>query len=616
MTGRDARPRKPRRRPPAGRPGAGPHAGAWLGLLPDAAIVVDPSGRILGANRRFAASLGRPLAACRGLRPGQWLVAADHERLQEALEAARRTPGRPRQPVELRLKAGRSVPRAFSVAFVDQGRYAETGGILGTLRPVAEGTRPASGMADSRLRLDLAQWSSQVGFWEMDVPADDTRWVNNWCEALGIDPCEGAGHEARWDANVHPEDLRAAASAFRDGLAGARDYYEAEYRMRTRRGGWRWIRERGRVVNRSARGEPLRMIGICVDIDELKRAEQEVHELRANLDLAVEAADLPVWVWDVERQDLRVNEPGRVRARLDGRRAPGRSGPGEQRFLRVHPDDVPRMREALADHEAGRKEMFEVEYRRRGPRGTWKWALDRGRIVRRNASGAAHIVRGVTIDIDERRRLEEAIFDAVNTERQRLSRDLHDGLSQELTGARLQLWQVVESLEARGDRLAGRAREAVDILSGAVETSRKLAYGLSPATSGPGGLREALAHLAGRLSRTSGVDVTFSSRGTAPVRIDATRAEHVYRIAQEAASNALKHATPRSVQLELDVDAERIRMRVTDDGTGIRRDRIGKGLGTRIMRSRANAVEGRLSIRRVARRGSRIEFECANRGAS
>ncbi len=444
----------------------------------------------------------------------------------------------------------------------------------------------------------------------MDVASDQTHWVNRWCQALGIDPCEGVGHELRWDATVHPDDLDIAAQSFRAGLSGAKEYYEAEYRVRTLKGAWRWIRERGRVVTRAEDGTAIRMIGICVDIDALKRAQQQVEELRANLDLAVESAQVPVWVWQVPADTISIREPvaGRARrhSRLDGAIQEGR-------FRRVHPDDIARMREALLDHAAGRKEQFEVEYRRKSARGNWKWALDRGRIVERDAKGDPLVVRGVTIDIDERRRLEMAILDAVAAERQRLSRDLHDGLSQELTGARLHLWQVVEILEARGDRLAARAREAVEILADAVQTSRQLAYGLAPATERQGGLHEALAHLVGQLSRSSGVEVSFESRGSAPVRIDSTRAEHVYRIAQEAATNALKHAAPTAVRVELDVDPDRIRMRISDDGEGVRGERIGRGLGTRIMRSRASAVDGRLSIRRLARRGSRVELECANR---
>jgi len=462
---------------------------------------------------------------------------------------------------------------------------------------------PPRSPLDPQLRLDLALWGSQVGFWEMDVPTDTTRWFNPWCEGLGIDPCQGRAHEQRWDQNIHPDDLPGAAASFRAGLDGRREYYEAEYRVATVGGDWRWIRERGRVVERGPSGEALRMIGICVDIDALRRAEAEVRELKANLDLAVEAAGLPVWVWDVEQQRLQLQEPGAL---------PRKSEP---RFRRVHPDDVARLREALADHEAGRKPLYEVEYRCRGPRGTWKWALDRGRIVERDPLGRARVVRGVTIDIDERRRLEDAILDAVSAERQRLSRDLHDGLSQELTGARLRLWQVVESLEAGGDRLAPRAREALEILSGALDTSRRIAYGLAPATSRPGGLREALEHLAGQLGRSSGVEVRFESRDTAPVRVDETRAEHLYRIVQEAASNAIRHAGASSVRMELEVDPERIRVRVTDDGEGIPRERVGKGLGTQIMRFRASAIDGRLSIRRLPRRGSLVECQCANRAS-
>src|SRR4029079_2500516 len=74
-------------------------------------------------------------------------------------------------------------------------------------------------------------------------------------------------------ALVHPQDLPAAHARLKAHLAGATPWYEADYRLRTKRGEWRWIPDRGRVVERDGDGRPLRMLGMPTDITERKEAE-------------------------------------------------------------------------------------------------------------------------------------------------------------------------------------------------------------------------------------------------------------------------------------------------------------------------------------------------------
>src|SRR5262249_53585 len=111
--------------------------------------------------------------------------------------------------------------------------------------------------------------------------------------------CEGQDHVARWDACIHPDDVTTAATRFGDHVAGKADYYDAEYRIRDKRGRWRWLFERGRVVERDAKGAAVRMGGGCSDIEERKEAEIEYIRSQRRLEAALESARGGMWDWDL-----------------------------------------------------------------------------------------------------------------------------------------------------------------------------------------------------------------------------------------------------------------------------------------------------------------------------
>ena len=146
-------------------------------------------------------------------------------------------------------------------------------------------------LRDSQIRLDTTMWATQIGFWELDLDTDQTKWLNNWCETFGIDPCDGADHVDRWDARIHPDDRAAARDAFSNHIAGVNSYYEAEYRVLDREGAWRWIRERGRVVERNHAGRSRRMVGTCMDINVRRATEVALKNCQATLEAM--AASIP-----------------------------------------------------------------------------------------------------------------------------------------------------------------------------------------------------------------------------------------------------------------------------------------------------------------------------------
>jgi signal transduction histidine kinase len=140
------------------------------------------------------------------------------------------------------------------------------------------------------------------------------------------------------------------------------------------------------------------------------------------------------------------------------------------------------------------------------------------------------------------------------------------------------------------DRLANMARQAI-------VTCRDIARGLSPLGGPRSGLTEALRDLTDRLNGPPGPRISLTLELHAAVAISRESSEHLYRIAQEALTNAMKHSHAATVEVRLDVEVESIRLRVLDDGVGPPDPPIrSSGLGLQTMRDRAAAIGARLSV--------------------
>ncbi|MDB5326821.1 MAG: putative signal transduction histidine kinase [Phycisphaerales bacterium] len=201
-------------------------------------------------------------------------------------------------------------------------------------------------------------------------------------------------------------------------------------------------------------------------------------------------------------------------------------------------------------------------------------------------------------DLTNRRRLEKLVAEASAREQQRIGQDLHDGLGQQLAGMSFFCKSLATRLEAKSLPEAADARRMGELITEALIQARGLARGLNPVMSNQNGLMAALEHLAAYAQNTFSVPCRFTCEK--PVFLDDTTfATHVYRIAQEAVTNALKHAMPSQVEIDLKQDANDVTLTITDDGQGIAADACPAGragIGREIMRSRAAFIGGTLQI--------------------
>jgi PAS domain S-box-containing protein len=231
-----------------------------------------------------------------------------------------------------------------------------------------------------------------------------------------------------------------------------------------------------------------------------------------------------------------------------------------------------------------------------------------------DADGKIYALVGIVTDITERKRLEEEVLRISEREHRRIAQDLHDGLGQQLAGISCLSNILMKNLTDKESPEAATATRISKLLDSAVAQTRGLARGLHPVEPEPTGLMSALEELAASITELFHVACEFEC--LRPVRItDNIMATHLYRIAQEAVTNALKHGHAAKIKIGLSATPERIILAIADDGVGFRRSAGKKtGLGLRIMSYRAGMIGGTLVVRKKRKRGT--EVTCALENAT
>ncbi|HWA88328.1 MAG TPA: response regulator [Opitutus sp.] len=194
----------------------------------------------------------------------------------------------------------------------------------------------------------------------------------------------------------------------------------------------------------------------------------------------------------------------------------------------------------------------------------------------------------------EQQRLEKEILEVSEREQRRIGEDLHDGLGQQLTAIEMLCTSLKADVPARQPKLRKQVNHIGEMLREAISHTRSMARGLVPVKDEPDALWVSLVELAERTSAMGRGRCRFDCPEPVLVRNNAV-AGHLYRIAQEAVNNAMKHSGAREVVIRLRRGAEALELSVADDGKGLVKARSG-GIGLQVMKHRAAVIGGELRV--------------------
>jgi PAS domain S-box-containing protein len=329
-----------------------------------------------------------------------------------------------------------------------------------------------------------------------------------------------------------------------------------------------------------------------------RRAEEELREAEEQLRLATEAGRVGLLDWDVLADERRCSG---AMAEIYGY-PPGEFNLSYEEFLeRVHPDDQGRVRSTL-DAAVAAGAPYELEFRIVRPAGDIRWVHAKGR-VHRDEKGVFARMLGVSLDVTEQKRAEEERdrlhflevgARAEAAERDRISRELHDGVAHSM-GVAHQSLQLYEALAEKDPvRAHAKLRTAQEMMKTVLEQTRNLSMELRRSET-ENGLIPALQDLL-EVAVPDGVSAELSTSGVESRLSDHQRGQ-LYLILREAVRNAVRHSGCGSLTVGLDITSEEVSGYVEDDGRGFKGNgETQDGLGLSSIRERAALLQGTMEV--------------------
>jgi PAS domain S-box-containing protein len=347
---------------------------------------------------------------------------------------------------------------------------------------------------------------------------------------------------------------------------------------------------------------------VCRDITERKQAEHALKRNEQRLSLALEAASMGTWDWDVPTGEMNWSPETH---RMFGDTSGGMSPSFETFLARVHPSDRDRVSHAMNDA-MERGDSYETEFRVVGYDNVLRWVLGKGKALR---NGKPLRMLGVFVDFTEHHHLEDELralsgrlIQAHEEERNRIARELHDDVAQRLSVLGIEL----ATLSHHPDALSSGLQQSLAGLAARTATLgadlHRVSHELHPATLEQVGLEAGLRSFCRELSQSHrfAIDVNVH-RVPHPLPNDVALC--LYRVAQEALNNAVRHSQSQGAIVRLTGTADALLLSVTDHGGGFdpefRGDRA--ALGLRSMRERVRLVGGQFTVQSRAGSGTRIE---------
>ncbi len=238
---------------------------------PESVLVLNGE-RILFANRRAFQLIGaRDADAVEGREVFDFIHPDDHGIARERMDRLDQGQTQVR-PFEIRVVAldGTMVSVLAGATVIT---YGERPALLVFLRDISDELETRRELMASRDRLSLALEAARDGVWDWDIVADTMVYNRSWAAMLGLDLKDVRPDRSTWSQSIHPDDRERVETLLQAHLRGDIPNYETEVRLRHARGHYRWVIDRGRVVERDPAGRPLRMTGTHRDITARKEAE-------------------------------------------------------------------------------------------------------------------------------------------------------------------------------------------------------------------------------------------------------------------------------------------------------------------------------------------------------
>ncbi len=519
--------------------------------------------------------------------------------------------------------------------------------VLALFADITERKKAEAELRHSEERLSLALQAASAGMFDWNMITGEMHFSDRFYTMLGYSPGELPATYESFEALWHPDEKQELDRVIDRYRNNQTDHHEIEMRLRTKSGEFRWVASHGRLVSGwGPDARPARLVGAQFDITQRKEMENQILRAHAELEARVEqrTSELKeanrLLIDEIRQRQqaqkrlqeseskyrelvenansiiMELDTRGRVtffnrfaedfygfkEAEIVGRHVVGTIAPPVDSSGK----DMKALTRDLVRHPEGYFVTENEGMRRNGERVWISWT-NKGL---HDAEGRLRNILCIGMDRTEQRRVADMLAEqlrekAAADERQRLARDLHDAVTQTLFSASL-IAEVLPRLW-RKDRPEARRRleELRRLTRGALAEMRMLLLELRPGALGEVGLVELLRQLTEAIAAQTRLRLELRFRGKCGVPAEVQVA--LYRVAQEALNNLVKHSGATEAEVRLSCRAGVAELTVSDNGSGFDPRAVSpRSLGLRIMHERVEAVSATLKIEGRAGGGTSV----------
>lgn len=334
------------------------------------------------------------------------------------------------------------------------------------------------------------------------------------------------------------------------------------------------------------------------------------HIEQERISLAVEKNDIGIWEWDLASNEVIWDEQMEKIYTVESEQFKGTIADFKNQ---IHEEDVSILEEALQEALTNFT-AFEVEYRIALPEDTI-FILNKARVILNRFKEPIKIV-GVCQDISYRKKMEidmmSTIMNAQEKERNRLGRELHDGVGQLLSAVKLNLNVLALDFKEEEIHKLDEVNQLKELINKAIDEVRTISHNLVPPNLEEFGLGLAVKNMCDTMNYRQKMEVICDIFQLNNIRFNPIIELNYYRIAQEMLLNAIKHSQATEIYLLLEYSNEKLSLEVRDNGVGIKDINKAQqnGIGISNVVSRINYLNGVVEFDSVAEKGTSIKVEC------
>lgn len=596
---------------------------AVLEASPEAVLLIDDAGAICFANQVAERVFGYSRSELSGLAVEALVPAAAREEHRRYRGNFSQFPRSRPMASGIKLTAlcrdGREFPAEISLSPIRMG---DQSFVIAAVSDISQRIRDEEALRAGEERWKFALEGAREGVWDWNVASGQAVFSKRIAEFLGDAGDAIETPMASWLERVHPDDRAHFSAELQAHLDGQTATFAAEHRLRGRDGQWVWAHGRGMVVGRDGEGRPLRMIGTYADIGERKKIEEDFRDLLQFNQAVIANSYSGIMVHKASGECIMANEAA---ARI--------SGGSVERLLQHNFRASQSWREAGATDAAdqalqsGMAVEFESPMRTFFGRDMWCIASF-GRLnikgetyllsvfndisARKNAENAVLKAKeDAEALLDRARMAERRIIDISEETRKRIGQELHDDLGQHLTGVAFLSEVLFQKLKGRGASEMHDAAGITELINTAVSKTRHLAQGLYPVELKEAGLSALLGQTARNVETIYGIRCQLHGENNPDIG-DFQTAINLFRIAQEAINNAIRHGNATQIDLHLARQEQSLRFEIADNGTGFDSAAVDakiSGLGMHTMQYRAALIGASLRVVSAPGAGARVVLQ-------